>query len=308
MITHALHEATYRPKMAAFDYDWTLVKPKGGRTFPKDIEDWTFLYETVPDRLRRYYDEGYMIVLFTNQTKSWKVDQVIAVMGSLGIPMFVPLGDYKANKAEGKPNPSIFTHFRGENIINIKESFYVGDALGRSGDWSDTDKLFAENIGIPYHSPEDIFYVPEEFTLPDISVSPGELIIMVGFPGSGKSTIADHIAATNDNCVVVSGDIFKTLPKMKKEGLKHVNLSKGLNTLIFDATHSSIKKRHDLCIFAQKINYSVTCIHLTTSMDKSYSRNKCRTDKKQVPRIAYNVYRKYYEEPVEGEGFSLLLV
>ena len=31
-------------KMASFDYDWTLVKPKNDRTFPKDIDDWEFLY------------------------------------------------------------------------------------------------------------------------------------------------------------------------------------------------------------------------------------------------------------------------
>ena len=303
MITHVLHGATYRPRMAAFDYDWTLVKPKGDRTFPTDIGDWSFLYETVPERLRRYYDEGYMIVIFTNQTKSWKVDQVLTVMGSLGIPMFIPLGDYKMDKSEGKPNPSIYNHFRGDHVIDLKDSFFVGDALGRTGDWSDTDKIFAGNIGIRHHSPEDIFYVAEEFTLPDISVSLSELIIMVGFPGSGKSTIANHIATTNDKCVIISGDVYKTLPRMKKEGLKHVG--KG-TTLIFDATHSSIKKRHELCIFAHKINYSVTCIHLTTSMDRSYSRNKCRTDKKQVPRIAYNVYRKHYEEPTEDEGFSLV--
>ena len=303
MITHTLHDAKHRPKMASFDYDWTLVKPKGSRPFPKDVDDWTFLYDTVPDMLRTYYEEGYMIVIFTNQTKSWKVDQVLKVMGSMGIPMFIPLGDYKNNKDEGKPNPSIFNYFIGEQTIDLYESFFVGDALGRQGDWSNTDKLFAENIGISCHSPEDIFYVKEEFTLPDIHISGKELIIMMGYPGSGKSTVANHIVETNDNCVVIAGDVYKTVPKMKKEGLNHVG-----KTLIFDATHSSIKKRKDLCDFAKKIDYPVRCIHMTSSMDESYSRNKCRTDKKQVPRIAYNVYKKYFEEPCEDEGFTLFTV
>ena len=30
------------------------------------------------------------------------------------------------------------------------KSFYVGDALGRQGDWSDVDKQFAENIELKY--------------------------------------------------------------------------------------------------------------------------------------------------------------
>ena len=37
------------------------------------------------------------------------------------------------------------------------KSFYVGDALGRKEDWSDVDKKFAENIGIKYYSPDEIF-------------------------------------------------------------------------------------------------------------------------------------------------------
>ena len=39
MIIYNLHNATYKQKMAGFDYDWTLVKPKGERTFPKDINE-----------------------------------------------------------------------------------------------------------------------------------------------------------------------------------------------------------------------------------------------------------------------------
>jgi hypothetical protein len=32
-----------RQKMAIFDYDWTLVKPKSNGTFSKNIDDWTWL-------------------------------------------------------------------------------------------------------------------------------------------------------------------------------------------------------------------------------------------------------------------------
>ena len=32
----------FRSKIAAFDLDHTLIKPKGGLTFPKDENDFTF--------------------------------------------------------------------------------------------------------------------------------------------------------------------------------------------------------------------------------------------------------------------------
>jgi len=63
-------------KMAGFDYDHTLVKPKGGKVFPKDLEDYEFLYDTVPDILRKLHEDGYFIVIFTNQSKKWKCEQI----------------------------------------------------------------------------------------------------------------------------------------------------------------------------------------------------------------------------------------
>ena len=71
-----INEPTMRTKLAAFDYDWTLVKPKNDRTFPKDVDDWEFLYSNVTEFLKNYHDKGYMIVIFTNQTKEWKIDQI----------------------------------------------------------------------------------------------------------------------------------------------------------------------------------------------------------------------------------------
>lgn len=40
---------------------------------------------------------------------------------------------------------------------DLKESFFVGDAAGRPGDHSDSDKAFADAIGIPFMTPEEVF-------------------------------------------------------------------------------------------------------------------------------------------------------
>jgi histidinol phosphatase-like enzyme len=40
--------------------------------------------------------------------------------------------------------------------IDMNKSFFVGDALGRQGDWYDIDKKFAINIKNIY-SPDDLF-------------------------------------------------------------------------------------------------------------------------------------------------------
>ena len=56
-LVYKTNEAIYREKMAAFDFDWTLVSPKGGKTFPSEIDDWEFLYPNIPDKLKKYYEE-----------------------------------------------------------------------------------------------------------------------------------------------------------------------------------------------------------------------------------------------------------
>ena len=38
-------------KIAGFDMDYTLIKPKSGKRFPIDYNDWEWLYPNVKDRL-----------------------------------------------------------------------------------------------------------------------------------------------------------------------------------------------------------------------------------------------------------------
>lgn len=298
-----LNHAEHREKMAAFDYDWTLVQPKGGKTFPSNIDDWEWLYPTIPDKLRSYHEDGYMVVIFTNQSKAWKHDQIQLVAKTLEIPLFIVIA---TEKTDYKPNPILLPSLIGGNTILKAESFFVGDALGRKSDFSDSDKVFAENIGIPCFSPEQAFHIPtKEFALPTIPLSnEKEIIIMMGYPGSGKSTIAKHIC-TNGKYVCVEGDVYKTVSKMLKKSTEYISQKK---CVVFDATNSSIKKRKEYIDHANKYGYKVLCVHVSTPLDVSYKRNKARDDDKSVPKIAYSVYSKYYEEPTETEGFTLYTI
>ena len=299
---YTINNAVITEKMASFDYDWTIVNPKDGKTFPSSIDDWEWLYKEVPVKIKKYYEDGYMIVVFTNQSKKWKCDQIQLVMKQLDIPLFLVIA---RDKSEYKPNPILFNMVFNKKI-NKEYSFFVGDALGRKHDFSDSDKVFAENIGIKCYSPEDIFRnTSESFEIPLIPLdSNPEIIIMVGYPGSGKSTIAKNICK-NKNFIHIEGDIYKTYSKMIKASLEYILESK---SIIFDATHSSIKKRNYFIELSKKYKYKVKCIHVSTSLGVSYKRNKLRSDEKIVPKIAYSVYKKYYEEPTEEEGFILFKI
>ena len=294
--------AVFRDKMVALDYDWTLVNPKGGATFPTNIDDWEWYSSTVPDKLKEYYEEGYMLVIFTNQSKAWKCDQIKLVMRSLNIPMFIVVA---RTKSEYKPNPVLFDTLFKDITIDKSKSFFIGDALGRKTDFSDSDKVFAENIGIQYFPPEKIFlsnnfvkYDVSQINLPDTP----NIVIMMGYPGSGKTTVANEIC-NNKQYVHIKGEDYKSnTPKMLKASLEHIENEK---SIVFDATNSSIKKRKLYIDFATKYTYSVQCIHVSTPMDISYKRSLMRQEEKKVPKIAFSVYKKYYETPTEDEGFKL---
>lgn len=98
----------------------------------------------------------------------------------------------------------------------------------------------------------------------------------------------------------IKGDDYKTISAMIKyaKTFKHKNI-------IFDATNSSIAKRGEYIQFAKHHEYkNICCIHVATSMEESYQRNKLRTAQQVVSRIAYSVYNKHYQQPTVNEGFT----
>lgn len=297
-----LNKAQLKAKIAAFDYDHTLVCPKDGKTMPSDVEDWKWLYPNIPDELKRYNDEGFSIVIFTNQSKSWKVIQIQYVMQTLQIPVFIVVA---SDKCDYKPNPILYDVLVGSAKVDKEQSFFVGDALGGKGDWADSDKVFAQNIGFKCQSPEKMFAVKEIVEIPALKLSDSkQVVIMVGYPGSGKSTLAKSICQ-DEQFVLVQGDVHKTSPKMIKAALPCVKEGK---SIVFDATNSSSKKRNEYIEFAKKHNLKVVCIHMSTSLEVSYKRNKERDPEKQVPKIAYSVYTKHFENPSAEEGFELIVL
>lgn len=54
-------------KIAAFDLDFTLIKPHGKAKFSKDSDDWEILNDNVVPTLVRLYSKGFVFAIFSNQ-------------------------------------------------------------------------------------------------------------------------------------------------------------------------------------------------------------------------------------------------
>lgn len=301
-----IQKPRHRKKLAMFDMDWTLIKPTEGRKFPKDISDWEWLRPSVPEKVKSYYEKGYAIAIFTNQSKSWKRDMIVNVLTSLNIPCTAVIA---FDKSYYKPDRRMFDAFIGKHDFDTVKSFFVGDALGRASDFADSDKKFAEAIGVKVMSPEDIFPFPKRIdSKPKPRLQPSsvqEVVIMVGYPGSGKSTLAKQIFGSSPNYVIIDGDTHKTSAKMIKLGQKAIKEGK---SVVFDATNGSKERRAEYITLARENCISARCIHMNTTMEESLARNNARSPSKVVPKVAFYTYRKRFEQPNSDEGCMVVTI
>ncbi|KAF2721498.1 PNK3P-domain-containing protein [Polychaeton citri CBS 116435] len=180
-------------KIAAFDFDDTLITTKSGLTFARDHNDWRWWDPTVPGRLKQLDADGYTIVVVTNQgtvklapdpkSKAPKAEmksvqtfksKVEAVLNQLELPVSL----YAATRKDlfRKPRTRTWDQIlddyglKHEGGVDVSSCIFVGDAGGRdrdkaSGskkDHSSCDRDFAHNVGIQFKTPEEFFLGEDE--------------------------------------------------------------------------------------------------------------------------------------------------
>jgi len=136
----------------AFDFDDTLVKRNTDVPLENVI---TFITNSIKN--------NYNIVIFSNQKgitkqKTTHTD-VQNKMNNFEKKISKPVSFLYAT-SDGKyrkPNIGMYDLYKNIFKIDIKFIYYCGDAAGRNNDFSISDLYFANNIGIPFKTPEQIF-------------------------------------------------------------------------------------------------------------------------------------------------------
>jgi len=204
------------------------------------------------------------------------------------------------------------------NEYNIpkNKSFYVGDAAGRKNDHSDSDLNFAHNIGIKFIIPElyitNISYdnfpsISSEYIDIKKSLKIGklkikkdsiELIILIGFPGSGKSSFVQKYYSSYE---YINQDTEKSKDKIK---IKLNTAIKKEKSIIIDNTNFDYQTRKSYIDMVKDLNYKIKIIIFDIPIKVCQHMMYYRTniDKTNlISVIVYRVLKKKCEFNGEGE-------
>lgn len=325
-------------KIAAFDLDGTIIKTISGKTFPMSFDDWQYTFSEVPKTLQTLHNQGYQLVLITNQAgistgqtdlASFK-EKLKQIIHSLNLPIQVFISSEK-NEFR-KPMPNIWEFFKKCNQFKHQLSgFYCGDAAGRikgynrKKDFNITDRYFAHNIGISFLTPEEIFinskpflyedpyetqitlnkyYPSEQYPMPKNYCDP-HLIIMVGSPASGKTRLSQHIFSHH---IHLNNDIIKNSQQLKKKF--NESLEKCQN-IVIDNTNPQKILRQEYIQNAKIKGYKIYCYYFDLPKLLTMHLNKMRflitNGQKKVPEIAIHTYFKKLQIPDQNEGFDEII-
>ena len=323
--------------VAAFDLDHTLIVPASGKKFPKSKEDIGWWNEKIPLLLKKLEETAYEIVIFTNQggIKTgkqtldeilWRINWVIENAKLKGLSYYI---SYEKDKYR-KPLPGMWSQYKKDRKIvskgieiNFKKSFYCGDAAGRKSDFSQSDLFFAENCGLQFKTPEEFIgikiaepingefinwkqydnfcltYNFENLIKNIIRIKTPQLILLVGPPGSGKTTFCKQFTNTpisTPEYLIISLDELKLKSGFKRAFNRAIEARQNI---ILDNTHCKRVNRMEYINMAKIYDYSIVIVNFTTPLNICMHMNiirKYKEEKELIPFVVYASWKKHHQE------------
>ena len=159
-------------------------------------------------------------------------------------------------------------------------------------------------------------------------VEPPLLVMLVGLPGSGKSTAAGRLASTIRNqgrpCEIVGTDAYLEA-KAARQGLPYVTVFaeqfdiadtvmwgqareavRNRISVIWDQTNLTVSaRRRRLRLFPE--DYLRIAAVMPTAADEAWQRNLARGPERAVPEDAFHRMRAEFCRPSRKEGFQMFL-
>jgi len=150
------------------------------------------------------------------------------------------------------------------------------------------------------------------------------LEVLVGIPGSGKTTFAAHRRSHTPALHIVSTDVIREqlYPGYEEGRIRHHfidhrlifrlayhELSDALqqgHDVLFDATSLTVRRRHKLILLGRRYGAMIIAHYFPIPLGVAFHRNRGRA--RQVPRGAMMQMAGLLEPPTTAEGFDRVIV
>lgn len=290
-------------KIALFDLDGTLITSSNGKRYADtDPTAWVYLGQ-VPEKLQQLRVDGWIVAILTNQSRfnsnvgnrieNLRLD--LQARNGWSPLIFIATG----NDVFRKPQAGMLSVLLGllqSPPHRIERIFVCGDAVGSSDPyppyrWSSVDSDLALSMGLVFHRPIEVFgsNFGQTKSREDGAL---EMVILLGNPGSGKSTTAAVLS--EKGYVSCNLDHLRTLSRVNQYVIH--NLKAG-RSVVIDSTNPSRAKRLTYVRLAFEHQAQVRIFwHIRDGRSWNLSRAQ------PVPDVAYGVYSKNFDRPTESEA------
>lgn len=339
IIRYDMNEYSLENKqIVGFGFENTIVVQKSGKKFITGINDWTYLSTRVNNQIKKATKDK--VVLFVEHSESIKKNKItlnlfIDIAKNILIKLDIPciLFVSWADDMNMKPRIGIL------DVLNIRKDQFIFFCGGYGGypnkiktidnkiiksDKSDIDLKFAKNLNTSFIHRNEIFYGIKmkeqqinypfdpfniEYTKNDFIFKPSdnpEMIIMVGCPGSGKSTFSLDIIKKYKNYNWINRDTLNNMTKCIDYTKKSMD---NMKNVIIDNTNPTKKSRKSFLNLAELYSYDVRIIYI--NVDPKIAQHNtlyryligCR---EKIPKIVWNVYMKKFETPTKDESTQIV--
>lgn len=324
-----------------------MIKIKSNSKFPQDRYDWKWLYPEIPMKLRELNQDGFKLVIFSNQAGIEHKGQnplhiqgkILDMCKELGFPLQAFIAS--ATDHWRKPHSSMWEYmlenYNGSLDVDLNQCMYVGDAAGRTKNWrpgasrdfSCCDRAMAYNIGIRFMTPEEFFSNSNPVTSFEWdSVDPlvflqGEKDVSLFNKIPMASTVQEMILLVglpasgkstfarthflSKGYVHINQDTLKTKAKCMKEIQRALLEGK---SVIVDNTNPSATVRKEFLSIAKSHNVNARCFLMELDEALAHHLNFYRekTERiRRIPDVAFHIFRKHFIEPSVEEGFDAVI-